>query len=161
MIREQVFGLPIRAVARVPLLLAFLGALAVWPAVAQDALASATSGMNMVDMTPASMFLMELSSGTSENAPAWPMPMIMSHFESWNTMFMGQGFLIDTQQSGPRGGDKLYSSKLVHGFGGASCRIARSLRGGIHAQPRTRHCHRRTLPGALPIRRDCLWKADR
>jgi len=24
-------------------------------------------------------------------------------------MFMGQGFLVDTQQSGPRGGDKLYS----------------------------------------------------
>ena len=25
-------------------------------------------------------------------------------------MFMGDGFLVDTQQSGPRGGDKLYSS---------------------------------------------------
>jgi hypothetical protein len=110
MIREQVFGLPIRAVARVPLLLAFLGTFAAWPAVAQDARASASSGMNMVDMTPASMFLMDLSSGTSANAPGWPMPMIMTHFESWNTMFMWQGFLIDTQQSGPRGGDKLYST---------------------------------------------------
>jgi hypothetical protein len=56
MIRELVFGLPIRAVARVPLLLAFLGTFAAWPAVAQDARASASSGMNMVDITPASMF---------------------------------------------------------------------------------------------------------
>ena len=38
------------------------------------------------------------------------MPMIMTHFGSWNTMFMGTGFLVDTQQSGPRGGDKLYST---------------------------------------------------
>ena len=29
---------------------------------------------------------------------------------SWNWMFMGQAFLIDTQQSGPRGGDRFYSS---------------------------------------------------
>jgi hypothetical protein len=133
---EEVFPLPIREAARVPLLLSFLGALASWPGAAQDAYASddagqpsqansvpsgktdrdlsatgtATSGMNMVDMTPASMFLMNLASGTSENAPAWPMPMIMTHFGSWNTMFMGQGLLIDTQQSGPRGGDKLYST---------------------------------------------------
>jgi hypothetical protein len=133
---EEVFPLLVRALARLSLLLAFLGALAPWPAVAQEPHASdhagpqsqansvpagktdkddsgaetATSGMNMVDMTPASMFLMDLASGTSENARAWPMPMIMTHFGSWNTMFMGQGFLVDTQQSGPRGGDKLYST---------------------------------------------------
>jgi hypothetical protein len=28
----------------------------------------------------------------------------------WNTMFMGNGFLVDTQQTGPRGHDKLYST---------------------------------------------------
>ncbi len=66
--------------------------------------------MNMVDMNPASMFLMNLSSGTSQNPAAWPMPMIMTHFGNWNTMFMGVGFLSDIQQSGPRGGDKLYST---------------------------------------------------
>ena len=64
----------------------------------------------MVDMNPAGMFLMDLSSGTSMNPPAWPMPMTMHPVASWNTMFMGQAFLNDTQQSGPRGGDKFYST---------------------------------------------------
>ncbi|MBV8833394.1 MAG: hypothetical protein JO108_29710 [Acidobacteriaceae bacterium] len=66
--------------------------------------------MNMVDMNTASMFLMNMSSGTASNPAAWPMPMIMKPFGSWDTMFMGQAFLVDTQQSGPRGGDKLYST---------------------------------------------------
>ncbi len=69
----------------------------------------AMGAMNMVDMNPASMYLMNLASGTSSNPASWPMPMVMTHFGSWNTMFMGAGFLVDTQQSGPRGGDKLYS----------------------------------------------------
>lgn len=64
----------------------------------------------MVDMNSASMFLMDLSSGTSMNPAGWPMPMAMHPFGSWNTMFMGQAFVVDTQQSGPRGGDKLYST---------------------------------------------------
>src|ERR1700733_936650 len=64
----------------------------------------------MADMNPAGMFLMDLSSGTSMNPPAWPMPMTMHPIASWNTMMMGQAFLVDTQQSGPRGGDKFYST---------------------------------------------------
>jgi hypothetical protein len=64
----------------------------------------------MMDMNPASMYLMNLSSGTSENPAAWPMPMVMTHAGSWNTMFMGTAFVSDIQQSGPRGGDKLYST---------------------------------------------------
>ena len=67
----------------------------------------------MADMNPAGMFLMDLSSGTSMNPPGWPMPMRMHPVGSWNTMFMGQAFLVDTQQSGPRGGDKLYSSNWL------------------------------------------------
>ena len=66
-------------------------------------------GMNMVDMNAASMDLVNVASGTSVNPDGWKMPMIMTHFGSWNTMFMGEAFLVDTQQSGPRGGDKLYS----------------------------------------------------
>jgi hypothetical protein len=68
------------------------------------------SGMNMTDMNPAGMDLMNLATGTSVNPESWPMPMILTHFGSWNAMFMGDGFLVDTQQSGPRGGDKLYST---------------------------------------------------
>lgn len=71
--------------------------------------AASAPGMNMVDMNLASMFLMNAASGTSVNPASWPMPALMTHFGHWNTMFMGVGFLIDTQQSGPRGGDKFYS----------------------------------------------------
>lgn len=67
----------------------------------------------MVDVNPAGLFLMNLSSGTSMNPPGWPMPMVMTHYGSWNAMFMGQAFIVDTQQSGPRGGDKLYSENWL------------------------------------------------
>jgi hypothetical protein len=70
-------------------------------------------GMNMVDMNAASMYLMNLASGTSMNPEAWPMPMVSTHFGLWNTTFMGNGFLVDTQQTGPRGHDKLYSTNWL------------------------------------------------
>jgi len=57
----------------------------------------------------AGRFLMEQASGTSLNPKSWMMPMVAAKTGQWNWMFMGQGFLIDTQQSGPRGGDKFYS----------------------------------------------------
>ena len=67
------------------------------------------SGMGMVDMTPPAMSLMKFASGTAVNPSSAPMPMIMEHVGRWNTMLMGTLFLVDTQQSGPRGGDKLYA----------------------------------------------------
>jgi hypothetical protein len=60
-----------------------------------------------------STFLMGLASGTSANPASYPMPMVMTQFSNWNAMFMGVGFLSDIQQSGPRGGDKLYSTNWV------------------------------------------------
>jgi len=57
----------------------------------------------------AEMSLMNQASGTSANPPAWAMPMLMKKLGSWQSMFMGSAFLVDTQQSGPRGGDKFYS----------------------------------------------------
>jgi hypothetical protein len=66
-------------------------------------------GMNMGNMNAAGMALMDVASGTSVNPQSWPMPMLMTPLGSWNATFMAQGFLVDTQQSGPRGGDKLYS----------------------------------------------------
>jgi hypothetical protein len=70
-------------------------------------------GMNMVDMNAASMDLMNAASGTSVNPDSWPMPMIVTHFSSWNAFFMGDAFVVDTQQSSPRGGDKLYSTNWL------------------------------------------------
>jgi hypothetical protein len=69
--------------------------------------------MNMVDMNTASMYLIDLASGTSANPASWQMPMLMTHFGNWNAMFMGLGFASDIQQSGPRGGDKLYSTNWI------------------------------------------------
>jgi hypothetical protein len=87
----------------------FAAALLINLAAAQDPSQSGPpmSGMNMVEMNPASMYLMNLSSGTSQNPESWPMPMLLKPIGTWNTAFMGVGFLSDIQQSGPRGADKL------------------------------------------------------
>jgi hypothetical protein len=69
------------------------------------------SGMNHgMHMNQAGMYLMNMASGTSMNPQSWPMPMLMPRLGSWNLMLMGQAFIVDTQQAGPRGGDKLYSA---------------------------------------------------
>lgn len=73
----------------------------------------ANSGPGMADTNPAGLYLMGLASGTSQNPLSWPMPMRMMHFSRWNAMFMASAFLVDTQQSGPRGGDKLYSTNWL------------------------------------------------
>jgi hypothetical protein len=72
--------------------------------VAQDA------GMHHeMQMNRAGMYLMTMASGTSMNPTSAPMPMFMPRLGSWSLMIMGQAFLVQTQQSGLRGGDKLYS----------------------------------------------------
>ena len=56
------------------------------------------------------MALMNLASGTAQNPQSAPMPMIMGRIGKWDTMLMGTAFVVDTQNSGPRGADKLYST---------------------------------------------------
>ena len=80
-------------------------------------------GMGEMNMNPAGMFLMNQASGTSLNPDSWSMPMIMISPGGWNLMFMGQAFLADTQQRGPRGRDKLYSSN--YGMFGAEHRAGK------------------------------------
>lgn len=65
--------------------------------------------MQQMNSNYAGMYLMQLASGTSVNPQSWAMPMIMTKARSWQVMFMGNAFLVETQQSGPRGGDKFYS----------------------------------------------------
>jgi len=65
---------------------------------------------NHGDPNDPGQFLMGQASGTSVNPKSWKMPMIGAKTGSWNWMFMGQAFVVDTQQSGPRGFDKFYSS---------------------------------------------------
>jgi hypothetical protein len=78
-----------------------------------------------MQMNAAGMYLMNMASGTSVNPSRWQMPMLMPRVGSWNLMFMGDAFLVDTQQAGPRGSDKFYSANAVmgvaeHALGGAS-----------------------------------------
>ncbi len=65
--------------------------------------------MSMSSMNSAGMYLMNMASGTSLNPDSWPMPMLTRPTGNWTLMFMGQAFIDDTQQGGPRGYDKLYS----------------------------------------------------
>lgn len=67
------------------------------------------SQMQMSGMNAAGGVLMNLASGTSMSPESWAMPMKMVNTPGWNLMFMGQAFFVDTQQTGPRGGDKFYS----------------------------------------------------
>jgi hypothetical protein len=76
-------------------------------------------------MNSAGTFLMGQSSGTAYQPAAWPMPMAMTQAGGWNLLWMGQAFVVATQQSGPRGGDKVYSANwgmlgAVHRLGGGS-----------------------------------------
>ena len=77
-------------------------------------------------MSSADSFFMDESSGTAVQPSAWPMPMVMTDAGAWNLMWMGQAFLVDTQQTGPLGADKLYSTNW--GMLGAMHRLGR---GGI------------------------------
>jgi hypothetical protein len=79
----------------------------VWSFIAIHLCLSAKAQMGPMNST--GMFLMDNSSGTALNPKAWEMPMVARNRAGWNGMFMASAFLADIQQSGPRGGDKLFS----------------------------------------------------
>jgi hypothetical protein len=64
------------------------------------------------------VYLMNLASGTGRNPQSSSMPMLMRQHGAWLLSLMGQAFLVDTQQSGPRGGDKFYSTNWIMGSAG-------------------------------------------
>jgi hypothetical protein len=51
--------------------------------------------------------------GTSTEPVSAPRPMLMTMRGKWSLMFHGLGFLADTQQSGARGADKLFSANWL------------------------------------------------
>jgi hypothetical protein len=76
-------------------------------------------------LEPSDVYLMNVASGTSRNPESASLPMLMLPDGSWMLSLMGQAFLVDTQQSSPRGGDKLYSTNWImasagHPFAGGS-----------------------------------------
>lgn len=56
------------------------------------------------------------SSGTSAQPNSTPAPMLMTTAGAWTLMFHANAFLVDVQQSGPRGGDKLFSTNWLMGM---------------------------------------------
>ncbi|HEV2617836.1 MAG TPA: hypothetical protein VGU63_14635 [Candidatus Acidoferrales bacterium] len=71
-------------------------------------------GMQMASNAAAALLMSEVS-GTSLNPTSSAMPMRMTTAGKWNLGFMADGFITDTQQTGPRGGDKLYSTNFFMG----------------------------------------------
>jgi hypothetical protein len=86
---------------------------------------AAAQEMSMGSTNAAGTYLMGQASGTGMNPQSWPMPMVMLTPDDWSLMFMAQAFVVDTQESGPRGGDKFYSPNwgmfaASHDVGGGS-----------------------------------------
>ena len=77
-------------------------------------------GMNMtgtgMPMNEAGMFLMNQASGTSVNPQSSLPQMWMRQVGSWNVMFHGSLFVNEIQQTGPRGGDKFFSTNWFMGM---------------------------------------------
>jgi hypothetical protein len=83
-------------------------------------------------MTTSETFFMGESSGTAVQPAAWPMPMVTTDSGAWRLMWMGQAFLVDTQQTGPLGADKLYSTNwgmlgAMHRLGSGSVMLRTML----------------------------------
>jgi hypothetical protein len=82
---------------------------------AQEMAQMPASGMQSPEMSMQSSSLIELleqhaTSGTDAEPESTPFEMLMEKKAGWNFMFHGEAFLNEIQQSGPRGGDKLFST---------------------------------------------------
>ncbi len=77
---------------------------------------SGMSGMQSMRMDPTSEFLMRQASGTSMNPAAAPMHMTMTQRGKWMVMLHGLAFINQVVQSGPRGGDKFFSTNWLMGM---------------------------------------------
>ncbi len=79
--------------------------------------AAALSASAQMQMGPPQTFLQSITahsgSGTSAQPVSTPVPMLMTMRGSWMLMFHGNAFLADTQQSSPRGHDKLFSTNWI------------------------------------------------
>jgi hypothetical protein len=85
-------------------------------AAAENQSGIAMHGIHGLHASRAGLFLMSEASGTSLNPQSWEMPMLATRARRWNLMLMGEGYLNDTQQTGPRGGDKFYSPNWFMGM---------------------------------------------
>jgi hypothetical protein len=74
---------------------------------------------DLITMHPTT-FLQEIvrhgTSGTSAEPDSTPIPMLMTKKEAWMLMFHANAFVVDEQQSSPRGGDKFFSTNWFMGM---------------------------------------------
>ena len=105
------------------------------------------------------VFLMNLATGTSANPAAAQMPMLMEPLANWNAMFMGTAFVSDIQQSGPRGGDKLYSTNWFMASAEHRVGAKGAFEADADAQPGAGDHHGPAVSAAISNRRDSLWRA--
>jgi hypothetical protein len=77
------------------------------------------SGNDLMTMHPET-FLQEIvrhaGSGTSAEPDSTPVPMLMKMKGKWTLMFHANAFVLDEQQSSPRGGDKFFSTNWFMGM---------------------------------------------
>ena len=93
----------------------------------QQGAAHSTAGMDMSH--PESLIetiLMHASSGTSIEPISTPHDMLMKHLGAWMLMFHGVAFVNSQQQTGPRGGDKVFGTSWFMPMGSARSGLGRS-----------------------------------
>jgi hypothetical protein len=75
--------------------------------------------MDLITMNPET-FVQEIvhhgTSGTGAEPISTPTPMLMTKKRAWTLMFHANVFAVDQQQSGPRGGDKFFSTNWFMGM---------------------------------------------
>ena len=72
--------------------------------------------MRMQPATFAQEIVAHGSSGTSAEPNSTPAPMLMKRANSWMLMFHARVFILNEQQTGPRGGDKFFSTNWFMGM---------------------------------------------
>jgi len=99
-------------------------------------------GMSMPMNMPAhSLIEAELNhsgSGTSIEPASTPSPMLMTSTHGWMLMLHGSAFFADTQQSGPLGADKLFSTNWTMGMAQRQLVLSQlTLRAMLSLEPAT------------------------
>jgi hypothetical protein len=77
---------------------------------------SGTESMTMHPETFLQEILRHSGSGTSAEPNSTPVPMLMTAKGKWTLMFHANVFVLDEQQSSPRGGDKIFSTNWFMGM---------------------------------------------
>jgi hypothetical protein len=77
---------------------------------------SGNAPMSMHPQTFVEQILRHSGSGTSAEPDSTPVPMLMKAKQKWALMFHANVFVLDEQQSSPRGGDKFFSTNWFMGM---------------------------------------------